>query len=290
MATWRDRTRSEADAVPQRVGLGIDVGGTGIKAALVDLETGQLIEERLRMPTPQPATYVALRSALQALVAPVIDRGEIEAVGIGFPAIVRRGVVLSNVNMSIEWLYADMGQVFSEALGRQVWALNDTDAAAFAEARVGAARHERGTVVVTTLGTGVGTGLVVDGQLVPNVELGLLTVRGKPAGMRVSNRTRREKKLTWQQFACDLGLFVDALDQAVAPDLVVVGGGISSQAHRYLPLIRCRPMLMPARLRNQAGLVGSALYAADQQMRRRDGEHMVSQLFPVQRQLAPQEA
>ncbi len=268
--------------VAERVGLGIDIGGTGTKAALIDLETGRLVGERLRVATPKPATFSALSDAVAKLVAPLMDGPEIEAVGVGFPAVVRRGVALSAVNVAREWMYADVGKVFSEVLGRQVWALNDSDAAAFAEARFGAGRHQGGTILVATLGTGVGTGLVIEGQLVPNVELGCLTVRGKPAGQRVANSVRKRRGLSWEAWAADLQTFIDALDEAVAPDLVILGGGVSSEAHQYLPLIRTRPMVVPARLRNNAGLVGAAAYAADQQIRRANSETgTVSQLAPT---------
>lgn len=268
--------------VAERVGLGIDIGGTGTKAALIDLETGRLVGERLRVATPKPSTFSALSEAVAKLVAPLMDGPEIEAIGVGFPAVVRRGVALSAVNVAREWMYADVGKVFSEVLGRQVWALNDSDAAAFAEARFGAGRHQGGTILVATLGTGVGTGLVIEGQLVPNVELGCLTVRGKPAGQRVANSVRKRRGLSWEAWAADLQTFIDALDEAVAPDLVILGGGVSSEAHQYLPLIRTRPMVVPARLRNNAGLVGAAAYAADQQIRRASSETgTVSQLAPT---------
>ncbi len=267
---------------PQRVGLGIDVGGTGTKAALIDLDTGRIIGERARVATPKPATFDSLGAAVHDLVAPLLKGPEVEAIGVGFPAVVRRGVALSAVNVAREWMYADVGKVFSEALGRQVWALNDSDAAAFAEARFGAGRHQGGTILVATLGTGVGTGLVIEGQLVPNVELGCVTVRGKPAGQRVANSVRKRRGMTWAAWAADLQTFIDALDEAVAPDLVIIGGGVSSEAHRFLPLIRTRPMVVPARLRNNAGLVGAAAYAADQQIRRAQSETgSVSQLAPT---------
>jgi polyphosphate glucokinase len=208
---------------------------------------------------------------------------KVEAIGVGFPAVVRRGVALSAVNVAQEWIYADVGRVFSEALDRRIWALNDSDAAAFAEARFGAGRHQGGTMLVATLGTGVGTGLVVEGQLVPNIELGSLIVRGKPAGLRVANSVREKRKLGWKSWASDLQLFIDALDEAVAPDLVILGGGVSADAHRYLPHSRTRPLWGPARLRNDAGVVGAAAFAADQQIRRSATETgTVSQLAPTE--------
>lgn len=270
------------EAPAPRIGLGIDIGGTGTKAALIDLDTGRLLGERVRIATPRPASFESLSRAARELCAPLLESNEVEAVGVGFPAVVRRGVALSAVNVAREWMYADVGRVFSEALGRQVWALNDSDAAAFAEARFGAGRHQDGTILVATLGTGVGTGLVIEGQLVPNIELGCLTVRGKPAGTRVANSVRKRRGLSWAAWAADLQAFIDALDEAVAPDLVILGGGVSSEAHRFLPLIRTRPMVVPARLRNDAGLVGAGAYAADQQIRRAASDGgKVSQLAPT---------
>ena len=271
------------EQILSRVALGVDIGGTGLKAALVDLESGKLASDRVRTPTPKPATFAALTETIIGLVRPLLESaGGVEAIGVGFPAVVRRGVALSAVNVSPEWMYADVGKVFSEAFGRPVWALNDSDAAAFAEARFGARRHQGGTILVATLGTGVGTGLVVEGQLVPNIELGMLSVRGKPAGQRVANSVRKRRKLTWEQWAGDLQTFVDALDEAVAPDLVIIGGGVSEDAHRFLPLVRTRPMVVPARLRNDAGIVGAAVYAADQQIRRGQSDSgTISQLAPT---------
>lgn len=274
---------SASPAEPSRFGLGIDIGGTGTKAALIDLETGRIVGERVRAATPKPATFSSLSDTVKSLVAPLMEAGEIEAVGVGFPAVVRRGVALSAVNVAREWMYGDVGKIFSEALDRPVWALNDSDAAAFAEARFGAGRHQGGTILVATLGTGVGTGLIIEGQLVPNIELGCLTVRGKPAGLRVANSVRKRRKLTWAAWAADLQAFIDSLDEAVAPDLVIIGGGVSAEAHEYLPLIRTRPMVVPARLRNDAGMVGAAAYAADQQIRRSRSETgSVSQLAPTE--------
>jgi polyphosphate glucokinase len=274
---------STAETSSQRLGLGVDIGGTGVKAALVDLDTGRIVGERVRAATPKPATFSSLTKCVKKISKPLMEQaGELEAIGVGFPAVVRRGVALSAVNVSPEWMYADVGKVFSEAFERPVWALNDSDAAAFAEARFGAGRHQGGTMLVATLGTGVGTGLIVEGQLVPNIELGCLSVRGKPAGLRVANSVRRRKKLSWSEWAADLQEFIDMLDEAVAPDVVIIGGGVSADAHRYLPQIRTRPMVVPARLRNDAGVVGAAAYAADQQLRRAQSTSgTISQLAPT---------
>jgi polyphosphate glucokinase len=277
-ASTEEQPSTSPEAAPRRVAIGIDVGGTGTKAALVDLDTGAFVSDRLRTATPPKASPETLSATVKKLIAPLLAE-DLEAIGLGFPAVVRRGVALSAVNVGPEFMYADIGAIFGESLGQPVWALNDSDAAAFGEARFGAGRHHGGTIVVCTLGTGVGTGVVIDGQLVPNIELGCLTVRGKPAGMRVANSVRKRRKLSWKEWAADLQEFIDMIDEAVAPDLVVIGGGVSEEAHLYLPLIRTRPVVVPARLRNNAGIVGAAAFAADQQLLRSQhkGKH-ISQL------------
>ena len=267
-----------AQEEPRRAAIGIDVGGTGIKAALVDLETGALLSDRLRVPTPKPASPEALCKVISELIAPLREQ-PFEAIGMGFPAVVRRGVALSAVNVGQEFMYADIGAIFGDCFGQQVWALNDSDAAAFGEARFGAGRHHGGTIVVCTLGTGVGTGLIIDGQLVPNIELGCLTVRGKPAGQRVANSVRKRRSLSWEAWAADLQEFIDMVDEAVAPDMVIIGGGVSADAHLFLPMIRTRPVVIPARLRNNAGIVGAACFAGDQQrLRAQNRGRVISQL------------
>lgn len=291
MANGTNREGTEAaptEEQPTRGAIGIDVGGTGIKAALVDLETGALLSERLRIDTPKPASPEALCKAVAELISPI--RGDnVEAIGMGFPAVVRRGVALSAVNVGQEFMYADIGAIFGECLGQQVWALNDSDAAAFGEARFGAGRHHGGTIVVCTLGTGVGTGLIIDGQLVPNIELGCLSVRGKRAGERVANSVRKRRNLSWEDWAADLQEFIDRVDEAVAPDLVVIGGGVSAEAHSFLPLIRTRPVVIPARLRNNAGIVGAAAFAADQQRLRAENKGKVISQLAVTEQERPQD-
>lgn len=261
----------DSDRLPKHIGLGVDIGGTGMKAALVDVENGRIVGERSRVSTPSPATIAAVSEALDELVRPLLGSiPEGAPVGVAFPAVVRRGVVLSAVNIADEWMYADLGSIFSEVLGHAVWALNDGDAAAFAESRHGAGRHHNGTMVTVTLGTGVGTGLVVDGWLVPNVELGSLTVRGKRAERRISDSARKARKVSWRAWSRDLQRFVEKLDEAVAPDLVIVGGGLSSLAQAHIAKVRARPVVVAARLRNDAGIVGAACFAALQASRREE--------------------
>lgn len=260
----------QRDGTPRSIGLGIDVGGTHTKAALVDLQTGELLSERLSIDTPRPASTNALTGAIRDLVSPLIEQ-EPDVVGIAFPAVVRRGIVLSAVNIGDDWLYQDLGRHFRQCLGTAVWAVNDADAAALAEVRFGAGRHLDGTIVAVTLGTGVGTSLLVDGRLIPNIEFGELPVEGRPASAAVSNKARLEQRLSWKRWASRLGHFIDALDRAVAPDLVILGGGVIERAHQFVPLITTRPQVLPAKLQNDAGIIGAALFAAEQQRRRQQG-------------------
>lgn len=265
--------------------LGIDVGATGIKAALVDVHTGALSSERRRVATPQPCTIDGLCDAVRTLVEPF--SGAYNLAGIGFPASVRRGIVLSAVNIDDGWVEADLGRIFGERLGVPVWGLNDADAAAVAEATFGAGRDVDGTVVIVTLGTGVGTTLVVDGHLVPNIELGLLTVRGKIAGKRVSNQARVEQKLGWSDWAADLDRFLHKLELAVVPDLIVIGGGVSEEAAHFIPKLTVGAPVVPAILRNDAGIAGAAFFAwAQVRIRRRDGAHP-PQIIDLRRPPAP---
>lgn len=252
--------------------LGVDIGGTSVKAALVDIHGGLLVSERVEAPTPRPATVKALGKAVQDLTAAFAGRYSL--VGVGFPATVRRGIALTAVNLHKGWVGGDLGRIFGDLLGTPVWAVNDADAAAVAEARFGAGRHVDGTVLVVTLGTGVGTTLVIDHQLVPNVELGLLSVRGRMAGERVSNRARRERRLSWGRWARDLDRFIDKLALAVSPDLIVIGGGVSARGDRFLHRLTSRTPVVTAALRNDAGIVGAARYAWDQvEIRRLLGAH-----------------
>jgi polyphosphate glucokinase len=245
----------------KNLALGVDIGGTGIKAAIVDLESGKLVGERITMATPKPATIDAVTSAVHELVRECDPEAELP-LGIGFPAALRRGMALSAANLADEWVYADVVAAFSDEFQRPCAVINDGDAAGFAEVLYGSGRGVQGTIVVATLGTGVGTSLIHNGRLIPNIELGMLSVRGKPAGERVANSVRQRKKLSWARWARDLTTFVEQLDIAVSPDLVILGGGVSKKAHKFVPLIRASVRVVPASLRNDAGIIGAAANAA----------------------------
>lgn len=248
------------DESPRRVALGIDVGGTGIKAGLVDCSEGRLVGERLRTETPVKATPESLMEAIHALIEPLRDK-EYEVAGIGFPSVIKRGVALTAENIGETWRYADVAELFARELGHPSHVLNDADAAGLAEVRFGAGKGVQGTIVVVTLGTGIGTSLFVDGKLVPNAELARFAIRGKPAADRASNGIRKKKKLGWQEWAVDVQELLCELDHMTWPELIIIGGGASANAHRWLPFINCRATIVPARRRNSAGTIGAAMHA-----------------------------
>lgn len=247
--------------------LGIDFGGSGIKAAPVDLERGAFAADRTRIPTPEASTPDNVAAVLEELAAAYPSQGP---VGVTVPGIVRHGVIGSAANIDPSWIGTDAAAVFGDALGRPVTVLNDADAAGLAEATYGAAKGASGLVLVTTLGTGIGAAIVHDGVLVPNAELGHLWVdRGDDADPRVvhaeswaANSIREAEDLDWEEWAARLTVFYRALERLFSPDLVVVGGGVSKKADKFLHLIDVRTPLVPAELRNAAGIVGAALAAS----------------------------
>lgn len=239
---------------------GIDFGGTGIKGAPVDLAVGDFAAERERIETPQPSTPTAVASVLASL----LDRfpGSTGPVGITVPGIVRHGVVASAANIDPAWVGTDADALFTEALGRVVHVVNDADAAGLAEVEYGAARGRRGLVIVTTLGTGIGSAMINDGVLVPNSELGHLEIDGHNAESRAANSAREREELSWEDWARRLTRYYQVLEHLFSPDLFVVGGGVSKKADLFLPLVEIETEIVPAALLNQAGIVGAALVAS----------------------------
>ena len=240
---------------------GIDFGGTGIKGAPVDRESGDFAAERERIRTPHPATPEAVADVFVELLAKFPDsRG---AVGVTVPGVVRHGVVHSAANIDRSWVGTDADRLFTEATGRDVQVVNDADAAGLAEVRYGAARGRSGLVIVTTLGTGIGSALVHDGVLVPNSELGHLEIDGHDAETRAANSAREREDLSWEHWAKRLTRYYRTLETLFSPELFVVGGGVSKESDRFLPLLDLDTEIVPARLRNKAGVVGAALYASE---------------------------
>lgn len=239
--------------------IGVDVGGSGVKAALVDLATGEFVGERLRVDTPQPATPQAVLAATRELIAG-FPAGL--PVGIGFPAPVVDGITTTAAHVDGAWVDAPARRLFAQGLGRDVAVLNDADAAGLAEARFGAATGQPGVVVLLTLGTGIGSAILSRGALVPNSELGHLPVRGVAAEERASARIRKEQELSWEKWAEALGEVIMAIDALLWPDLVLLGGGVSRKAEKFVPLLDVRPQVRAAALQNRAGIVGAAVHAA----------------------------
>lgn len=243
-------------------GFGIDFGGSGIKGAPVDLTTGDFAADRVKIDTPKPATPDAVAEVLVELV------GRFPAssapVGVTVPGVVRRGVVGSAANIDESWIGTDADALFTEALGRDVHVVNDADAAGLAEVEYGAARGRRGLVIVTTLGTGIGSAMIHDGVLVPNSELGHLEIDGHDAEERAANSAREREDLSWEEWAERLTRYYRTLERLFSPDLIVVGGGISKRSADFLPHVDIETEIVPAELRNRAGIVGAVLEAARQ--------------------------
>ena len=244
------------------VACGIDIGGSGVKGALVALDTGQFVGERVRIQTPRPSTPEAVAQVCRQ----IIDRlgvGSDVPVGITFPAPIVHGTVRFMANLDKSWEGINVDELMTRLLGRRSYALNDADAAGLAEIAYGAAQGMAGTVIVTTLGTGIGSAVIVDGTLVPNTELGHLEIDGHDAETRASSGYKTKKKLSYKEWSKCLQRYYDELEKLFSPDLIVVGGGISKQADKFLPLLKLRPRIVAAKLENQAGIVGAAALAAE---------------------------
>jgi len=240
---------------------GIDFGGTGIKGAPVNLEKGEFAQERERIKTPSPSTPEAVAKVFAELLAHF--PGSVGPVGVTVPGVVRHGVVHSAANIDESWIGTDADRLFTEATGRDVHVVNDADAAGLAEVRYGAAKGRTGLVIMTTLGTGIGSAFLYDGVLVPNSELGHLEIDGHDAESRAANSAREREDLSWHHWAKRLTKYYQTLEMLFSPDLFVVGGGISKQADEFLPLIEVETEIVPATLLNKAGVVGAALYATE---------------------------
>jgi polyphosphate glucokinase len=244
--------------------LGIDFGGSGIKAAPVDLSTGEFSAERQRIDTPEKSTPKAVAEVMAELLEK-FERSD-SVVGVTVPGVVRKGgVVASAANIDKSWIGTDADDLLSDRLGREVHVINDADAAGLAEARYGVARGREGLVIVTTLGTGIGSALLYDGVLVPNTELGHLEVEGYDAESRAANSARKNEELSWEKWAQRLTTYYRTIEKLFSPDLIVVGGGVSKHAREFVPLIEIDTEIISATLRNTAGIVGAAALASDKQ-------------------------
>lgn len=244
--------------------LGIDIGGSGIKGAPVDVAAGAFSAPRVKVATPRPATPAAVAEA----VAEIAGRlgGHVapgRPAGVTFPAVIKEGVARSAANVDPSWIGVDVRRLMEQTLGRPVRVLNDADAAAVGEHRFGAAHGVGGVVLLTTLGTGIGSALLVNGELVPNTEFGHLEIDGTVAERWAASSAREREGLSHPEWAARLQRYYRCVEDLLWPDLIVVGGGISRKADRFLPLLRLRTPIVPALLRNTAGAIGAAVLAAE---------------------------
>ena len=238
------------------VRLGIDIGGSGIKGAPVDLESGTLTTERVRIKTPRPSHPEAVAGVVRRVVGAFPD--VTGAIGCTFPAIVLGGRINSAANVDPSWIGTDADRLFSRSCGRPTSVVNDADAAGVAEFRVGAAAGRNGVIIVLTLGTGIGSALLHDGRLVPNTELGHLELLGTVVETGASNRARKREGLSFEEWTDRLNAYLAHLERIFSPDLFVIGGGISKRFGKFGPMLRTRAEIVPAALRNDAGIVGAA--------------------------------
>ena len=243
-----------------KIAIGIDIGGTGIKGALVDVKSGELESERLRYSTPDGGSAKGIASVVDDIVKKLGAKSD-AAVGICFPAVVQHGVTKSAANISKEWVNLDARALFEKHLKRPVTLLNDADAAGYAEAKYGAAKDEEGLVILTTLGTGIGVALIYDGKLIPNAELGHLEIDGVDAESIAAFSAKEREDLSWEDWAARLQKYYSKLEALLVPDLFIVGGGVSKEYQRFLPLLKLKTKIIPAELRNSAGIIGAAALA-----------------------------
>jgi len=240
--------------------LGIDIGASGIKGAVVDLETGALLNERIRIDTPSPASPKAMAKTFAELVRQHEWEG---TVGCGFPSVIKNGVAGTASNISKEWIGKNVEGLLSDASGCEVSVLNDADAAGIAEMRFGLGQDEEGVVLLITIGSGLGSALFVDGQLVPNTELGQLKYKGAPVEKYASNNARKRNELSWEVWGKRFSHYLDYVIEVITPDLILLGGGVSKKFEKYEQYIDVDVPVKPASLLNNAGTVGAAIYARE---------------------------
>jgi len=257
-------TPSQSPSESGRPVLGIDIGGSGIKGAPVDLATGELAAERVRFETPAESTPEKIAKVVLQVVNEFADQIGDGPVGITIPAVVTHGVTRSAANIDKSWIDHPAEKTFEDVIGRDVVLVNDADAAGVAEVKYGAAKDHPGLVLLTTLGTGIGSALIHHGVLVPNTEFGHIEIDGHDAEKRASAKYKEEKGLSYKEWAHkSLQRYYETIEALIWPDLIVVGGGVSRKADKFLPLLKLNAEIIPAKLQNQAGIVGAAWLAND---------------------------
>jgi len=241
--------------------LGVDIGGSGIKAAPVNLKKGRFSKDRFRIPTPQPATPDAVAQVVAEVINYFRPTAEVP-IGVTFPGVVHDGIVKTAANVDDAWIGTDLAAIVREYVGRDVHVLNDADAAGYAEFLYGGAHKRGGVVLMTTLGTGIGTALIVDGVLVPNTELGHLQIDGHDAEEFAAESARERHGLSDDEWIAHLQRYYSEMENLLWPDLIIVGGGVSKEHESFLPKLKLRTPIIPAELFNSAGIIGAAAYAA----------------------------
>lgn len=241
--------------------IGIDIGGTGIKGAVVNVKTGELSGDRLRIETPTGGRPADIAEAVKGLIEKLAPTKASLPVGICFPAVVIHGTTMSAANIAEDWIGLDADKLFTDSLGREVHVLNDADAAGIAEMKFGAGAGQKGLTIMTTLGTGIGTALFLGSKLVPNAELGHLQIDGVDYETKAAFSAKEREKLSWEEWAERLQKYYSHLEALLSPDLIIVGGGVSKDWQNFLPLLKLRSKIVPAEKRNSAGILGAAAMA-----------------------------
>lgn len=238
--------------------LGIDIGGSGIKGALVDVDNGTLLNARYRIPTPDPAKPRLVAKSVAEIVQHFDWQGP---VGCGFPAVIREGVVASAANIHKKWIRTNAQELFTEATGCPTVMINDADAAGLAEMAFGAGKGRKGVVLLITIGTGLGSAIFTDGYLLPNSEFGHIEIGGYEAEKLASDAARKREMLSWKKWAMRLDRYLLTMEHLLSPDLIILGGGVSKKHESFIPLLTLETEVVPAQLLNEAGIIGAALAA-----------------------------
>jgi polyphosphate glucokinase len=236
--------------------LGIDIGGSGVKGAIVDTKKGKLLTKRYRIPTPQPATPEAVAEVIKQITDHFEWKGPI---GVGFPGVIQHGVARTAANVDKTWIDKNLNELFSKATGCVVHVVNDADAAGMAEVKFGVGKGKKGTLMLITVGTGLGTVIFANGKLVPNLEFGHLLLHGADAELYASDAARSNNNLDWATWAGRFNEYLLRIEELVWPDLIIIGGGASKHEEKFFPHLTTKAKVVSAKLMNEAGIVGAAM-------------------------------